>query len=40
MKKLFFLFAVGFGLLSACKNENSAVRDEIVLPSKALLGNY
>ena len=28
MKKLFFLFAVGFGLLSACKNENSAVRDE------------
>lgn len=28
MKKLFFLMVVGFGLLSACKNENSAVRDD------------
>jgi hypothetical protein len=28
MKKLFFFLAVGFGLIVACKNENSAVRDE------------
>ncbi len=28
MKKLFFLLVVGFGLIAACKNENSAVRDE------------